>query len=212
MKIAVFGASGATGTLLTERSLAAGHEITALLRRPADFPLRERVRVVEGNALDADAVRQTIAGADVLLSALGARSLRREDLLERAVPLIVAAMQQTGVRRIIALGSAGAKEDSLKLQPAYRRWISERILYRTLLRWPVASQVAQWKTLSASGLDFTMVMPPLLTNGRARGRYRIDGEALPRNASRIARADVAEFMMQQIESKQWIGQGVYIAW
>jgi putative NADH-flavin reductase len=212
MKVAIFGASGETGTLLTERSLAAGYEIAALLRRPAEFALRDRVRVVEGNAFDAIAVRQTIAGADVVLSALGARTRRREDVLERAVPLIVAAMRETGVRRIIALGSAGAKEDSLKLQPAYRRWISEKILYTTLLKWPVASQVAQWKTLSASNLDWTMVMPPMLTNGKGRGVYRIDGEALPRNGSRIARADVAQFMMQQIDSKQWIGKGVYIAW
>ena len=212
MKVAIFGASGATGQLLTERCLAAGYEVTALLRTPASFPFRERVRVVEGTAFDAAAVRRTVEGAEVVLSALGARSLKKEDVLERGVPLIVAAMQQTGVRRIIALGSAGAKPDSLKKQPAYRRWIAEKIIYRTLLRWPVASQVAQWKALSASGLDFTMVMPPMLSNSPARGRYIVDGEALPRNGSRISRADVADFMMQQIGNPQWVGKGVYIAW
>lgn len=212
MKVSLFGASGATGLLLTERCLAAGHEVTALLRTPEAFRLRDRLRVVEGSAFDSTAVGRTVEGADVVLSALGARSLRKEDVLERAVPRIVAAMKQAGVRRIIALGSSGAEEGSLCKQPAYRRWIVQNILYRTVLKWPVASQIAQWKALSASGLDWTMVMPPTLSNRAARGTYRIDSEALPRNGSHISRADVADFMVRQIGNPQWRGKGVYISW
>jgi putative NADH-flavin reductase len=212
MKIALFGASGATGMLLTARCLAAGYEVTALVRRPEAFAYAGQVRVVEGNAFDAGAVRRTVEGADVVLSALGARSLRREEVLERAVPLIVDAMQHSGVRRIIALGSTGAKDDSLKKQAAWRRWFMQKMVYNTLLKWAVASQASQWKTLAASGLDWTMVMPPMLTNGAGHGTYRVDGEALPRNAWRIAREDVADFMMRQIGSAEWAGRGVYIAW
>jgi putative NADH-flavin reductase len=212
MKVSIFGASGATGTLLTERCLASGYEVTALVRSPEKFRFRSWVRVIQGSAFDADAVRQTVEGADVVLSALGARSLKKEDVLERAVPLIVAAMKQTGVRRIIVLGSAGALADSLKKQPAWRRWFVQKIVYNTVLKNAVASQISQWKTLSASGLDFTMVMPPMLTNSPARGKYRIDGEALPPHGARISRADVADFMMQQITNPQWVGKGVYIAW
>jgi putative NADH-flavin reductase len=212
MKIAIFGASGATGLLLTERCLAAGHEISALVRTPKTFPFRDKVRVVEGNAFDGTAIRETISGSDVVLSALGARSLGKEDVLERAVPLIVAAMQQAGVRRIIVLGSAGAKEDALRKQFAPRRWFVQTVVYNTFLKWPVASQRAQFAALSASGLDWTMAMPPMLLNGPARGVYRIDGEALPRNGMRISRSDVADFMMQQIGDPQWIGKGVYLSW
>jgi putative NADH-flavin reductase len=212
MKIAIFGASGATGRLLTECCLAAGYKVTALVRRPATFALREQVSVVEGSAFDAEVVQRTVEGANVVLSALGARSLRREEVLERAVPLIVAAMQQSGVRRIVALGSVGALEDSLKKQPAWCRWFVQQIVYRTFLKWPVASQGAQWKVLSTSGLDWTMVMPPMLVNSPGRGTFRVDGEALPRNGARISREDVADFMMQQIGSAEWVGKGVYIAW
>ena len=212
MKIAIFGATGATGRLLTERCLADGYEVAALVRRPAEFMYAGRVRMVEGSAFDAKAVRLTVEGADVVLSALGARSLRREEVLERVVPLIVEAMQQSGVRRIIALGSAGALEDSLKKQPAWRRWFVQKMVYNTFLKWAVASQVAQWKTLSGSGLDWTMVMPPMLLNKPGRGMFRVDGEALPRNGARISREDVADFMMAQIGSEEWVGKGVYIAW
>jgi putative NADH-flavin reductase len=217
MNIAIFGASGATGTLLTQRCLAAGHQVTALLRAPDKFPLRERVHVIQGSPFDLTAVSQTIDGVDVVLSALGANSLKKEDVLERAVPQIMAAMQQTAaqqkpVRRIIVLGSAGALPNSLDKQPFYRRWIVENVVYKTLLKWPVASQISQWQNLFHSNLDWTMVMPPMLTNAGPRGVYRVDGDALPRNGSSISREDVADFMMQQIDSSCWIKKGVYISY
>jgi putative NADH-flavin reductase len=212
MKIAIFGGNGATGMLLIKRCLAAGHEVTALLRKPESFPLRNEVHVIQGSPFDLAAAVQTVEGADVVLSALGANSLRKEDVLERAVPQIVAAMNQTGVRRIIVLGSAGAKPNALDKQPPWRRWIVEHMVYNTFLKWPVASQRAQYAILSRSDLDWTMAMPAMLTNGSGRGTWRIDPDALPRNASRIAREDVADFMMQQIDSAQWIRKAVYIAW
>ena len=217
MNIAIFGASGATGTLLTQRCLAAGHQVTALLRTPEKFPLRDRIHVIQGSPFDLPAVSQTIKGADAILSALGANSLKKEDVLERAVPQIIAAMQETAaqpkpVRRIIVLGSAGALPTSLDKQPAWRRWFVQNIVYNTFLKWPVASQISQWQNLSQSNLDWTMVMPPMLTNTPAHGTYRIAGDALPRNGSRISREDVADFMMLQIDNPQWIKKGVYLAW
>jgi putative NADH-flavin reductase len=216
MRVAVFGASGRTGGLLVERCLAVGYEVTALVRTPAKFAWRDRVRTVEGSVFDAEAVRRTISepgsGAEVVLSALGARSLKKEDVLERGVPLIVEAMRAAGVRRIVALGGASAITGSLDRQPAPVRWLLRRVLYEELLKWPSSAQRAQWMTLSASGLDWTMVMPPMLTNGPARHRVRVDGEALPRRGMRISRADVADFMMQQIGSDLWVGTGVYIAY
>jgi putative NADH-flavin reductase len=216
-KVAIFGASGGTGKLLSQRCLSAGCQVMALLRTPEKFPLRDKVHVIQGSAFDSAAVRQTIEGADVVLSALGANSLRKEDVLERAIPTIIAAMEQTfsqprPVRRIVVLGSAGALPTSLEKQPAWRRWIVQNVVYNTFLKWPVASQISQWNHLSHSNLDWTMVMPPMLTNTPARGAYRIDGEALPRSGSRISREDVADFMMQQIDSPQWVKKGVYISW
>ena len=212
MKIAIFGASGATGRLLTRRCIDGGHRVTALLRTPGSFDMRGQIHVVEGSVFDADRVARTLDGADAVLSALGAHSLCREDVLERAVPVIVGAMQEKGVRRIVVLGSAGARDGAMARQPAWRRWVVEKLVNRTLLKWPVASQRAQYAALASSGLDWTMAMPPLLTNGRGRGHWRVDAETLPPGASRIAREDVASFMMQELVEREWVGKGVYISW
>lgn len=212
MKIALFGASGATGTLLTERCLARGYSVRALLRSPETFAYRDRVEVVRGDATNAQAVDSTVQGADVTLSALGARSLKKEDVLERAVPLIIAAMQRQGKRRLIVLGSSGARDGALRKQNPVEAWLVETLVYKTLLKHAIASQRSQWRDLAGSGLEFTMAMPPRLLNVPGRGTFRVDAEALPRNGLRISREDVADFMMAQVESREWVGKGVYIAW
>src|ERR1700722_5930622 len=100
MKIAIFGASGKTGGLLTERSLAAGYAVAVLVRTPTKFRYADRVRGVGGDAYSAEAIAETVRGADAVFSALGAKSpLHRDDVLERGVPLIVAAMREAGVGR-----------------------------------------------------------------------------------------------------------------
>lgn len=212
MKVAIFGATGKTGLQLTGKALERGYHVTALVRKPAKFRYRDPVRLIEGSAFDPVAVRRTVDGADVVLTALGARSLGNEQVLDRAIPLIVAAMQQTGVRRIIALGAAGTSPNAFKCQPAPLRWLIEGVFYRLVLRNPMASQKIQWNLLSASGLDWTIVMPPKLVNRRGRGKYCVYGNALPPFGLRIARADVADFMLQQIGNPEWVGKGVYISW
>jgi putative NADH-flavin reductase len=212
MHLALFGGSGRTGQLLTEGALAQGHTLSVLVRKPAGYPYATRVKVIEGDAFTPSAIARTLVGAEAVLSALGARSLGKEDVLERAVPLIIRAMDEAALSRIVVLGSAGALDSALDHQAAYRRWLVENIVYKTLLKWPVASQRAQIEALQASDLDWTMVMPPMLTNGAARGSYRVDGEALPRNGSRISRADVAKFMLQQLATPTWSRKGVYVSW
>ncbi len=212
MHLALFGASGRTGLLLTEGALRRGHTLSALVRTPGKYPYADRVKVMTGDAFSPDAIARTLEGADAVLSGLGARSLGKEDVLERAVPLIVRATEASAVKRIIVLGSAGALDSALDKQPAWRAWLVENIVYKTMLKWPVASQRAQYAALAASSLDWTMVMPPMLTNGAARGTYRVDGEALPRNGAMISRADVAEFMLEQLTTAEWSRKGVYLSW
>jgi len=212
MHLALFGASGRTGQLLTERALAEGHTISALVRNPAGYPFAEKLKIIQGNPFSATDIAKTLEGADAVLSALGARSWRREDVLERAIPLIVQEMETAGVARIVVLGSAGALDSAMDKQASWRKWLVENIVYKTVLKWPVESQRAQYAALSASPLDWTMVMPPMLTNGAARGTLRVDGDALPRDGSSISRADVARFMVQQLTSAAWLRKGVYITW
>lgn len=79
------------------------------------------------------------------------------------------------------------------------------------MKWPVYEQVEQHRILSNSILDWTMVLPPMLTHDAERGRYRVDGETLPYYSISISRADVARFMIQQLTSTDWLRRGVFVS-
>ncbi len=183
MNIAIFGASGATGTLLTERCLAARLPRHRSPPQTKNFPLRNRfASSKEAPSIHPRSSRPSKAptsssppSAHAPLSATKMSSLAPSPASSPcSMPLT-----DQGVRRIIVLGSAGALANSLDKQPAWRRWIVQNIVYNTFLKWPVAEQIAQYNLLSQSDLDWTMVMPPMLTNRPARGHYRIDADALP---------------------------------
>jgi putative NADH-flavin reductase len=212
VKIAIFGASGTTGRLLTEKCLAAGHSVSALVRTPAKFPYADKVRVVQGDVFSLPAIAETLRNADAVLSALGAKGLGEDHTLERGIPLIVQAMIDADISRIIVLGSAGALDTAMDKQFRWQKWVVEKIVYKTLLKWPVIAQRYQYAALAASPLDWTMPMPPMLTNLKGRGKLRVDPDALPPFSAMISREDVADFMFAQLTSNQWSRKAVYISW
>jgi len=214
MNVTIFGASGGTGRILAEKCLAAGDAVTALVRDPAKLELRDRCRVIVGDARDPAPVVEAIRGADAVFSTLGAKTpFEKSDLLARAVPNIVAAMQANSVRRLIVLGAGGWQPGALRNQGAIRRALMN-FGARTLLKYPIASQRAQEAAILPSGLDWTIVAPSRLTNSKARGlnALHMDTEALPAQASRISRADVAAVMFRALKENKWLCQRVYVTW
>jgi putative NADH-flavin reductase len=214
MNVTIFGASGGTGRILAEKCLAAGDAVTALVRDPAWLDLRDRCRVIVGDAREAAPVQEAIRDADAVFSTLGAKTpFEKSDLLARAVPHIVAAMQTNSVRRLIVLGSGGWQPGALRNQGAVRRALLS-FGARTLLKYPIASQRGQEAAIVPSDLDWTIVAPTRLTNSAARGlqEIRMDTEPLPPRASRIARADVAAVMFRALRENDWVRQRVYVTW
>jgi len=210
MRVVIFGASGATGQELVKQALAAGHDVTIFVRDPAKTGRLGDAHTVQGDVHDAGAVSAAIDGQDAVLSALGARSLKETGLLGAAMANTIAGMRAHSVRRLIVLGAAGALHDSGKYQSGMTRLVYW-IVKHTLLKNPLSDQAAQERLIEASDLDYTVVYPPRLTNGPRTSRYRVQGDGLPPHSSRIARADVAEFMIKELEDRRFVRQGPYIA-
>lgn len=211
MKLVIFGASGATGQELVKQGIAAGHRITAFVRAKSNVSALQGAAIRIGDVYQREDVLEAIRGEDAVLSALGARTLGKSDLLEASTSNIIWAMQQTGVRRLIVLGAAGAKGiQALADQPGSTK-LFFRIIQGTFLKWPFRSQRAMHRLVEGSNLDWTIVEPPRLLNGGRTGKYRVSPDTMPANSSHINRADVAEFMLAQLESRQWIGKTPYIA-
>ncbi len=210
MKVVVFGASGSTGAEVVRAALARGHAVTAFARDPSTLASAGGVSIVQGGARDASAVAAAVGGQEAVVSTLGSRTLRKSDLLERGSANIVAAMESHHVRRLIVLGAAGALYDATTHLDLIGRVVL-RILLATMLRNVSRDQAAQEAQIEASALDYTIVRPPFLTNGPPTGRYRVDLEGLPARWRPISRADVAAFMIEQLDDTSFVRKGLYIA-
>lgn len=208
MKLTIFGASGRTGRPLVEQALAAGHTVTALVRDPSRLPIKGAgLSVVKGDVLRAEDVERAVAGADVVLSALGQVRGSPKDLLTAATRNIVAAMQKHGVRRLISLTGAGvpAPQDEPKL-------INHLIKFAlvTLSGDVLRDAEAHAEIIRRSDLEWVIVRGPMLTEGERTGQYRV-GWVGVNTGPRIPRGDVADFMLKQVDSPAYLRQAPMVS-
>lgn len=199
MKLLIFGASGRTGRCLVEQALAAGHQVSAFARDPnRGLAWPEGLRLIRGDATDAAAVDAAVAGHDAVLSALGQGQDGRFQMAQ-AVGHIVAAMERHNVRRLVCLSAQGVG-DSARASGLVFNWI-----VRPLLRESFAEKERMEQVVRSSRLDWVMVRACRLTNGPARGRYRLDPDRLGPIPT-ISRADVAACMLGQLASDRYVGR------
>ncbi len=203
MRLAIFGASGRTGQPLVEKAIAAGHQVTALVRNPAKLTVTDpQITVITGDALDPQAVEQTIADADAVISVVGQSKGAPADLQTRITKNIVAAMDRHHVKRLISLTGAGvaAPQDRPKL-------INHIIkLALKLFSGQVLHDAEQHAAvIQQSDLDWVIVRGPVLTSDPPKGSYRV-GWVGVNTASRITRADLAEFLLHAVSDSRYLRQ------
>lgn len=211
MRIAVFGANGATGREVVRQALVAGHEVTAFVRSAAKAPQeRPGLRVAVGEVTyDQSAVDAAVAGQDAVLSALGStrswQGLRHPAVMAEAVPVIVRAMASTGVRRLVFLSALGVGGTAGDVPPV------PRALFRMFLGPLFADKQAGERVLRDSGLDWTLVYPVMLTNGPHTGAYRVGEHLGLKGLPRVSRADVADFMLRETVERAYVGKTAVVA-
>jgi putative NADH-flavin reductase len=200
MKIAIFGSTGGTGRELIKQALELGHEITAFARTPSKLEdlKHENLRIVQGDVLDADAVAKAITGQDTVLSALGSPTLKAGDTtLSDGTKNIIKAMQEKGVKRFVCETSLGVG-DSYG-QPGF---LFTNLIVPMFLKHAFADKEIQEADIKASDLDWVIVRPGGLTKGAKTSKYR---HGLDKDIKgQISRADVAEFMLKQISSDEYL--------
>lgn len=209
MKLAVFGASGRTGTLLVRQALAGGHEVRALVRTPAKLELNdERLELIQGDALDSAAVERTVEGTDAVVGALGHTKNSPKDLQTVATRHLVAAMKAHGVARVVSLTGAGVRD------PHNRPKLVDRVfglLLATLARDVIRDAEAHAAVLRGSGLAYVIVRAPRLKGGPHTGVYRVSYVG-PDSGTQVSRADVADFMLRQLTDDTWLGKAPMVSY
>jgi putative NADH-flavin reductase len=168
-KLAVLGATGSVGRELVTQALAAGHEVTALVREPQRSELDERVAIAVGDATGAEAARRTVEGSDAVVSALGHAKGAPDDVLARATSTVITAMRSTGVDRLVVLSSPAVVDTADRPNLFHG---AARVLLRAVMPAIVRDHRMQARLIEESGLAWTIVRGPLIfTDGPYTGRY-----------------------------------------
>jgi putative NADH-flavin reductase len=203
MKILVIGASGGTGREIVKQALERGHDVVALARTPTKITTQHaRLRVAPGDVMDAASIDAAIEGCDAVLCALGhKRWLGPSKILSEGTRNIVRAMERQGVKRLVLESALGVGDSIGRLG-----------LYYTLFTIPFVlpfywyDKERQERVVRASPLEWVIVRPGQLTNGRKRGVYRHGRVGSYLWSVSISRADVADFMLNQLGQTPYLRQ------
>ena len=220
MKLTIFAASGGIGRHLVGQALAAGHDVTAVARNPASLPAGVRAVRADLAAAQPAALATAVGGADAVLSALGPRSKADYGIASTGTRAIVGAMEAAGVRRLVVVSAAPVGTIASPRRPrppkhdpgdgfVMRHLLSP--LITVALRDLYVDLALMEDTLAGSGLDWTAVRPPRLTNGPETGAYRTASGRNLRRGLTVSRADVAHLMLAALGQPETIGQTIGIA-
>jgi putative NADH-flavin reductase len=206
MRILLLGATGRIGSLVRAVALGAGHDVVALVRSERGLESHQRLTVMRGSADDASALGKGLEGVDAVVAAMGPRANTTADqqALAAAMTTLVATMARSPVRRLVAL--SGAAVDVPGDQKPVIDRLASRIVRRAA-RHIVGAKQAEFEVFSASGLDWTALRPPLVTDGPARG-YRLSLALQP--GARVTRADVAEALIDQLEDRAFVRAAPFV--
>jgi putative NADH-flavin reductase/heme-degrading monooxygenase HmoA len=205
MKLVVLGATGGIGIEIVKQAVERGHSVTALVRAPERLEaFRDRITIVSGDLLNKAELAKVFKGQDAVLSSFGPRDPRGSGrLLQPFATGLTSAMLQSGTRRVIVVSVAFLFKDMI-IPPAY-------LVGRLLFGHHMTDASAMEEILKESGLDWTIVRPPQLTDKPRTGAYRVREGHLPRFGFTISRADVADFMIKAAENDSSVGRIVGVS-
>jgi putative NADH-flavin reductase len=207
MKLVILGATGGIGMELIRQAVERDHHVTAFVRSPEKLAsIGSRFDVVQGDPLNSLELARVMEDQDAVLSGFGPRvPIARSDatLLHRFGVALSEAMRKVRLRRAVIVSTAFLFKDSI-IPPT-------NLVGRLLFPDMVADATEMESFFQSSGLDWTLVRPPRLTNRPRRGRYRVREGHLPGFGFTISRADVAAFMIRTVESHSFIQKIVGIS-
>jgi putative NADH-flavin reductase len=211
MKLTIFGATGGTGARLVEQAIAAGHDVTAVVRDPARLPVPAgpRLRVVTADVMDPAAIIPAIQGADAVLSAMGPRGNGPTTISQDSVRSIIQAMQKSGVRRLLTVSGSVVTDEG---EGVFMRYLLKPLVRSTRLRHVCADMRRAEEETRQSHLDWTIMRPPALTDKPATGTYRTAVDRNLRHGFTVSRADLAAYMLTLIDDQSAVHRHVAIAY
>ena len=209
MKIAIFGATGETGRQLVEQALAAGCQVVAYVRNPSKLNTKhENLTIVQGELADQAIIERAVSAADAVISVLGPRGGSKGKPITRGMQNIIEAMKKQGVRRLIISSTLSAKDPNDLPDFKAKALVN---LVKLTMHAAYEEIVSVADTVRKSDLDWTIVRLTTLNNNPKSGKVRVGYLGKGEVGLRISRADLAEFMLKQVQDTKYLRQAPVIS-
>ena len=182
------------------------HEVTALVRSPQKLrDIASRIKIVQGDALDASAVAKAVSEQDAVIYTLGAGNVRHTTLFSDSTRVLLTAMNQLAVRRLICVTGVGAGETK-----GHGGFFYDWIVYPLFTKGIYADKDLQERLIRDSGTEWTLVRPAPFRKDRPPGRLLVLTDVGETRLRRISRLEVAHFLVDELEQKGYVRQSVFI--
>jgi putative NADH-flavin reductase len=209
-RLAVIGANGGVGRQVVELALKQGHFVTAILRDPAKLQLQHsRLELRQGDIMHPETITESLRGKDAVISAIGKNSLKPTTLYSEGNKNLLKAMEMGGVKRVFFISASG-----LEVNPTHSLWVRllTTLVLQKLLKNMYADLHRMEDLVKASNMDWTIMRPPQLTDNAVTGNYRYAINHYLDNGLKISRADLAHFMLENINNSAIFGTTVEVAY
>ncbi len=203
MNILIIGATRGIGAQLLDQLLSKHHRITVLARDPASVGRTDdHLRLLRGDILDADALDRAVEGQQAVCLTIGRGPTRKPvSLFSQGTENVIDAMKRHSVRKLVCVTGVGAGDSR-----GHGGFLYDKIFNPLLLKTIYEDKDVQEALVRDSQLDWVIVRPGFLTNGPRTERYRALTELEGVKAGKISRADVAHFILTQLESMSHLRQ------
>ena len=209
MKVLIFGGSGKTGSLVVDRALAKGHEVTVLVHDAAKFAEHRsltdrRVAVMTGDATNPTDVRAAMKGQEAVIDTIGGTTPFKETHLEaEAARVILECMKEAGAKRLVVVSAMGVGQ-SAEQSPFWYRYL----MVPTFLRGSTKDKTAMEAEVASQGIDFIVARPAILSDAAPAGTLHVISEM--ETGHKTIRGDLAEWLVDQLENDLYLGQAVTV--
>lgn len=207
----MFGATGGTGKQVVKQALEIGYHVTVIIRNPAAFDIQHHeLEIIKGDVLQLSTFENELTGKDAVISCLGSgTSTKPTRVYSAGIENIISAMNKAGIRRLMCI-SAGALYIN-KEMGFFIRTLTKLVLQK-ILKEPYADMRIMETKVEKTHLDWTILRPARLTNKLLTGKYRVAVNSHNKRPFSISRADLAEYMLNSIDTPQNFKAKVEIAY
>lgn len=204
MHLTIIGATRGIGRKTVDYALERGHSVRAFARSAADLGIdHEALEKMPGDASDPEDIARAVTGTDAVILTLGLprnlQVLKPTTFFSSVTQILIPAMQEAGIKRLIAVTGFGAGDSAEKLSTF------ERIPFNAFLGRAYADKAIQEEMIKGSDLDWTIARPGILNDNAMSKSYQVLVEPDTWRQGIISRADVGHFLIHAAEDGSYIG-------